>query len=146
MNQSGKSETSPITIRTIIDAPLDKVWKCWSDPRHITQWCNASDDWHAPKAENDLRPGGKFLTRMEARDGSFGFDFEGVYTKVKEHALIEYDLTDGRHVRIQFSRLNDETQVVETFDPEQSNPLEMQQQGWQAILNNFKNYTERVSL
>lgn len=143
MNQS-KSDKSPITVQTIVDATLEKVWTCWSQPEHIKRWCNASDDWHAPKAENDLRTGGKFLTRMEAKDGSFGFDFGGIYTNVREHSLIEYDMDDGRHVQIQFSKINGNIQIVETFDPEDTNPLEMQQQGWQAILDNFKNYTERI--
>ncbi|MCB0669474.1 MAG: SRPBCC family protein [Saprospiraceae bacterium] len=143
MNQS-KSDKSPITVQTIVDATLEKVWTCWSQPEHIKRWCNASDDWHAPKAENDLRTGGKFLTRMEAKDGSFGFDFGGIYTNVREHSLIEYDMDDGRHVQIQFSKINGNIQIVETFDPEETNPLEMQQQGWQAILDNFKNYTERI--
>lgn len=145
MNQSKKPDLTPITVRTTILAPLDKVWSCWTEPKHITQWCNASDAWHAPKAENDLQPGGKFLTRMEAKDGSFGFDFEGTYSDVIPNALIEYDMADGRHVSIHFSKLNDGTEIVETFDPEGENPLEMQQNGWQAILNNFKNYSERIS-
>lgn len=144
MNQTEKTDLAPITIRTTIEAPLEKVWEFWSNPKHIINWCNASDDWHAPTAENDLQTGGRFLTRMEARDGSFGFDFEGIYSNVKDHSVIEYDLADGRHVSIQFSKLNDDTEVVETFDPEGENPLEMQRQGWQAILNNFKNYVERT--
>jgi len=146
MNQSNNSAPAPITIRASIEAPIDTVWKLWTEPKHITQWCNASDEWHAPKVENNLQPGGKFLTRMEAKDGSLGFDFEGTYSNIAKYSLIEYDMADGRHVSIHFSKLNDGTEIVQTFDPEEENPLEMQQNGWQAILNNFKNYAERSKL
>jgi uncharacterized protein YndB with AHSA1/START domain len=143
MNQDqSKPALSPITIRTSIEAPLEKVWQLWTDPVHISQWCQASDDWHAPHAENDLRTGGKFRTVMAAKDGSFSFDFEGVYTRVKLHEIIEYDLADGRHVTIHFSKLNNGSEIVETFDPETENPPEMQQQGWQSILENFKKHVE----
>ena len=131
-----------ITVETVVKAPVEKVWKYWSLPEHITKWCAASDDWHAPKAENDLTVGGKFSTRMEAKDGSFGFDFGGVYDDVKTNELIEYTMGDGRKVEIHFSANGNETKVVETFDAENTHSLEMQQGGWQAILNNFKNYTE----
>ena len=131
-----------ITVETIVKAPVDKVWKYWSLPEHITKWCAASDDWHAPKAENDLTVGGKFSTRMEAKDGSFGFDFGGVYDDVKTNELIEYTLGDGRKVEIHFSANGNETKVVETFDAESTHSLEMQQGGWQAILDNFRKYTE----
>ena len=141
MNQ----DPSPIGVRTSIEAPLDKVWQFWTEPVHISQWCQASDDWHAPQVENDLRTGGKFKTVMAAKDGSFSFDFEGVYTKVELHHLIEYDLLDGRHVTIYFSKLNKGTQIIETFDPETENPVEMQRQGWQSILENFRKYVERIS-
>ena len=137
------SEKVVVTISSTISAPVEKVWKYWTIPEHITRWCNASEDWHAPRAENDLRPGGKFTTRMEAKDGSFGFDFGGVYDMVKPNELIEYTLGDGRIVTIHFSGLGDETRVVEMFDAENENPVEMQKGGWQSILDNFKKYTEQ---
>lgn len=133
-----------VTIETTINAPVEKVWKAWSEPQHITKWCAASDDWHAPKAENDLRTGGTFSTRMEAKDGSFGFDFGGVYDNVKMNELIEYTMGDGRKVLVTFSPSGDQTKIVETFDAENTNPVEMQKGGWQAILDNFKKYTESI--
>ena len=136
------TNATKITVESTIQAPVEKVWKLWSAPEHITQWCNASDDWHVPKAENDLRTGGRFSTRMEAKDGSFGFDFGGVYDQVKTNELIEYTLGDNRKVVIRFTANGNETSVVETFDAENENPVDMQQAGWQAILNNFKKYTE----
>ena len=131
-----------ITVETVVKAPVEKVWKYWSLPEHITKWCAASDDWHAPKAENDLTVGGKFSTRMEAKDGSFGFDFGGVYDDVKANELIEYTMGDGRKVEVHFTANGNETKVVETFDAENTHSLEMQQGGWQAILENFRKYTE----
>ncbi len=131
-----------ITVTATINAPVRKVWKFWTTPFHITQWNNASDDWHTPHAENDLREGGKFLSRMEARDGSWGFDFSGVYTDVVEHSRIGYTLDDGRKVNIRFEAKGDQTLVTETFEPESTNTLELQQSGWQAILDNFKKYVE----
>ena len=134
--------TTRVTIEATVGAPVEKVWNYWSQPEHITQWCAASDDWHAPKAENDLRTGGKFSTRMEAKDGSFGFDFGGVYDNVKKNELIEYTMGDGRKVWVIFSSVDDQTKIVETFEAETTNPVEMQKGGWQAILDNFKKYTE----
>lgn len=134
-----------ITVETIINASIEKVWQCWTLPEHITQWNNASDDWHTPFAENDLRTGGKFLSRMEAKDGSFGFDFGGVYTQVIPHQLIAYEMGDGRKVEINFSITGNETKVVETFEAETENSIELQRGGWQAILNNFKKYVESKS-
>ena len=131
-----------ITIQTLINAPVAFVWKKWTTPEDIIQWYAASDDWHTTKAENDLRPGGSFSSRMEAKDGSFGFDFGGVYEQVILHKLIEYTLGDGRTVSIVFSVENGMTKIVETFEAENTNPIEMQQKGWQSILDNFKNYTE----
>lgn len=131
-----------ITVESTINAPVEKVWNFWSAPEHITQWCAASDDWHAPKAENDLKKGGTFATRMEAKDGSFGFDFGGVYDEVKTNELIEYTMGDGRKVEIKFASNGNETKVTETFDAESTHSVEMQQGGWQAILDNFKKYTE----
>ena len=131
-----------ITVKTTVEAPVEKVWKYWSSPEHITQWNNASDDWHTPRAENDLRTGGKFLARMEARDGSFGFDFGGVYDEVRENKYIAYTMGDGRKVEVTFSGNKNETNVEETFEAENENSHEMQKTGWQAILDNFKKYTE----
>lgn len=136
------TKKATITVEATIKAPIEKVWKYWSEPKHITQWCQASDDWHAPHAENDLRTDGKFKTTMAAKDGSFSFDFEGIYTNVQPNKAIEYAMSDGREVRILFAANGNETTVTETFDPEDTNPLEMQRGGWQAILDNFKKYTE----
>lgn len=131
-----------ITVEATINAPIEKVWALWSEPTHITKWCQASDDWHAPYADNDLRVGGTFKTTMAAKDGSFSFDFGGTYTDVQENSFMAYTMGDGRTVKITFVKEGDATRVIETFDPEDQNPLEMQQGGWQAILNNFKNYAE----
>ena len=136
------TQHTAITVETTIKAPVKKVWKYWSTPAHITQWCSASDDWHAPIAENDLQAGGKFLTRMEAKDGSFGFDFGGVYDEVRESEYIQYTLGDGRKVVIEFTPNGNDTRVVEIFDMENTHSEEMQRGGWQAILDNFKKYTE----
>lgn len=135
------SNTS-ITVQAQVNAPVDKVWESWNSPQDITQWCQASEDWHAPFAENDLREGGKFRTTMAAKDGSFSFDFGGEYTRIEENKLIEYIMEDGRKVRIEFADQGGSTQVVETFDPETTNSVEMQKAGWQAILDSFKKYTE----
>jgi len=131
-----------ITIETTVNAPVEKVWEYWSSPEHITKWSSASDDWHTPRAENDLRVGGSFSSRMEAKDGSFGFDFGGVYDEVEQHKLIAYTLGDGRTVKITFTNVEDSTKVEESFDAEETNSIEMQQGGWQAILDNFKKYVE----
>ena len=131
-----------VTIENIIQAPVEKVWEFWTKPEHITKWNHASDDWHSPFAENDLRPGGKFSARMEAKDGSFGFEFGGVYDDVKNNEYIEYTLGDGRKVTVNFAGKGNSTTVVESFEAESQNPVEMQKGGWQAILDNFKKYTE----
>ncbi|WP_306350723.1 SRPBCC family protein [Flavobacterium sp. '19STA2R22 D10 B1'] len=131
-----------VTVEAKINAPVEKVWQLWNDPKHIVKWTTASDDWHTPKAENDLKVGGAFLTRMEAKDGSFGFDFEGVYDVVDTHKSIEYTMSDGRKVKILFKTQEGVTEIVETFDAEQMNPVEMQREGWQSILNNFKKHVE----
>jgi uncharacterized protein YndB with AHSA1/START domain len=138
------TKNQSITIRTTVNAPVQQVWESWGRPEHITKWNAASDDWHTPKAENDLRTGGKFSSRMEAKDGSFGFDFGGVYDNVEQHKLIEYTMGDDRKVRIEFQDNGDTTDVVEQFDAESENSVEMQQAGWQAILDNFKKYTESL--
>jgi uncharacterized protein YndB with AHSA1/START domain len=131
-----------ITVENTVNAPVEKVWEYWSGPTHITKWANASDDWHTTFAENDMRAGGKFVSRMEAKDGSFGFDFGGTYDEVKTHELITYTLGDGRKVKIIFSSSGGKTGVVETFEAESTNSIEMQRGGWQAILDNFKKYVE----
>lgn len=137
-----ETKAQSITVEAAVKAPVEKVWKLWSGPEHITKWCNASPDWHAPRAENDLRTGGKFTTRMEAKDGSFGFDWGGTYDEVKTHELIAYTMGDGRKVKITFTPNGNETKIVETFDAETQNSIEMQRGGWQAILDNFKKYAE----
>ena len=134
---------TPITVETTINAPAQKVWQFWNEPQHITQWCNASPEWHTPHAENDLRQGGNFVTRMEARDGSMGFDFVGTYNKVLPDEYLEYTIADGRKVKITFTETGNHTKVVETFEAENENPIEMQRGGWQAILDNFKAYAEQ---
>lgn len=133
---------NPITVKTVVRAPIAKVWDSWNKPEHIIKWAFASADWEAPAAENDLRVGGKFKTTMAAKDHSASFDFAGVYAAVKEHELIEYDMADGRHVKIVFTQSPEGVHVAETFDPEQENSAEMQKNGWQAILDNFRKYTE----
>jgi len=135
-----------ITVVTTVNAPVEKVWESWTEPRHITRWNNASDDWHTQKAENDLRVGGKFLSRMEAKDGSAGFDFTGAYIRIEPHKQIEYMLEDGRKVLVSFLSKENKTTVTEIFEAEQTNTHEMQKAGWQAILGNFKKYTESHAL
>ncbi len=134
-----------ITIENTINAPVQKVWELWTKPEHITKWSNASDDWHTPRAENDVRKGGSFSSRMEAKDGSMGFDFGGVYDEVRDNEYMEYTLGDGRKVTVDFKPQGNTTKVVETFEAESTNPVEMQRGGWQAILDNFKKYTEANS-
>ncbi|MGX7666836.1 SRPBCC family protein [Flavobacterium pedocola] len=136
------TEKNTITVAATVNVPVHKAWEFWTEPQHITQWNNASNDWHTPKATNDLRNGGSFNYRMEAKDGSFGFDFEGNYTEIKPNELIEYTIADGRKVQILFESLDNETHVTEIFEAEDVHPVELQQDGWQAILNNFKRYTE----
>jgi uncharacterized protein YndB with AHSA1/START domain len=131
-----------ITVQTTVNAPIARVWSYWNSPEHITQWAFASDDWEARDPHNDLRAGGAFKTTMGAKDKSVSFDFEGVYTAVKEPKLIEYDMSDGRHVKIEFAETPDGVQVSETFDPETENSEELQRSGWQAILDNFKKHVE----
>ena len=140
-----ESDKQKITIEATVNAPVEKVWELWTGPEHITKWNNASDDWHTTRAENDLRAGGKFLSRMEAKDGSFGFDFEGTYTQVRTNEAIVYTIADGRKVEVTFTSAGDTTKVVETFEAESENPIEMQRGGWQAILNSFKKYAEANS-
>lgn len=138
----GSNTKTSITIEAQINAPVEIVWKYWTSPEYITQWNFASDDWHSPWARNDLQKNGKFVFRMEAKDGSFGFDFEGIYTHILPEKLIEYTIGDGRKVRIEFRSQNNGVSVIETFEAESINPIEMQRGGWQAILDNFKKFAE----
>ena len=131
-----------ITIQATVNAPVEKVWKLWSGPEHITKWNTPSPDWHTPYAENDLRAGGKFVSRMEAKDGSYGFDFGGVYDEVTNHERIAYTMGDGRQAVIDFTAQGNSTGMVIVFDAENQNPAEYQQAGWQAILDSFKKYAE----
>ncbi len=131
-----------ITVESTVKVPVQKVWKLWTEPSHIKSWNNASDDWHTPAAENDLKVGGKFNVRMEAKDGSFGFDFGGAYDEVKLNQTIADTLGDGRKVKVAFAEKGNETKVTETFEPENENSLDLQRNGWQAILDNFKKYAE----
>lgn len=135
-------DVTTITIGTLVRATPEKVWACWTEPQHIVRWNQASDDWHTTRAENDLRPGGKFLYRMEAKDGSFGFDFEGVYDEIVRLKSIKYTMDDGRKVSVEFNAINTGIEITETFEAENENSPELQRQGWQAILDNFRKYTE----
>ncbi len=138
------ADTTVVTVETSIEAPLGKVWECFTQPEHIVHWNHASDDWHTTKAENDLREGGRFNWRMEAKDGSYGFDFTGTYNAVENKKYIEYVLDDNRVVKIHFSHQDDLTKVLEHFDSETTHPVDVQLNGWQAILTNFKKYVERT--
>lgn len=131
-----------IVIEALVKAPIEKVWKFWNKPEHIVKWAFASDAWEAPSAENDLRVGGKFKTRMEAKDKSSGFDFGGTYTEIVTHSKIAYTMDDGRKVETNFVELPQGVKITTEFEAEKENPKEMQQQGWQAILNNFKKCVE----
>lgn len=137
--------TKTITVTATVNAPAEKVWELWNNPAHIVNWNSASPDWHTPSSTNDLRVGGAFTARMEAKDGSFGFDFYGVYDAVRPHEYIAYTLGDNRKVSITFTAQGNSTHISESFEAETQNPEEMQQAGWQAILNNFKNYAEANS-
>ncbi len=131
-----------ITVKTTVEAPVPLVWAYWTEPQHVKKWNRASADWHTPKAENQLCVGGKFNYRMEAKDGSFGFDFWGIYNEVEPNHKLTFTLGDGRMVAIGFMEAAGKTQITETFEAEGTNPLEMQKNGWQAILDNFKRYVE----
>lgn len=131
-----------ITVEATVNAPVSKVWEAWNTPSDIMQWNTPDPSWHTPSSENDLRVGGKFKNRMEAKDGSFGFDFEGVYDSVILHQEITYTMGDGRQATTIFTAQDGQTRVATTFDPETQNAPEFQQQGWQSILNNFVKYVE----
>jgi uncharacterized protein YndB with AHSA1/START domain len=136
------STKQKITVSTWVNAPVEKTWKCFTEPDHITKWAFASDDWHAPRAEHDLRKGGRFLTAMAAKDGSVAFDFTGTYDNVDINKELAYTIDDGRKVKTTFESKNNGTQVTQTFEAESENPAEMQRGGWQAFLDNFKKHTE----
>lgn len=139
-----KKPGTDIVITAIVKLSVDRVWDLWTNPFHIIHWNYASDDWHTTFAETDLKKGGRFLSRMEAKDGSFGFDFSGQFTKIELNKCIEYTLDDGREVKILFSSEGNNTKVAETFEAEHENTIELQKNGWQAILDNFKNYAEKT--
>jgi uncharacterized protein YndB with AHSA1/START domain len=131
-----------ITVQTLVNAPLAKVWNAWNNPSDIKQWNAASEDWHTTQSTVDLREGGKFTARMEAKDGSFGFDFDGTYSRIVPHKLIEFRIGDGREVSVEFEQQGAAVLVRETFDAETVNAPELQRQGWQAILDNFRRHVE----
>ena len=131
-----------ITVEIEIEAPIEKVWEFWTKPEHIINWNFASDEWCCPTAANDLKPKGKFIWRMEAKDGSMGFDFTGIYNQIIAHEFISYTMEDGRRVEIEFKIEDDKIILTESFEPEGTNADEMQKAGWQAILGNFKKLVE----
>jgi len=133
-----------ITIEALIDAPLATVWNQFISPEAVQQWNHASDDWHTPHASNDFQVSGSFNYRMEAKDGSFGFNLIGIYDQIEEHQSMVYFLEDGRSVHVTFEALGNQTNVVEVFEPETVNPIELQRQGWQQILTNFKLFVENL--
>ena len=132
---------SKIKVQATINAEAKKVWDYYNNPKHITHWNFADPSWHCPSAKNNMQIGGTYMARMEAKDGSFGFDFEAVYSEINDGKNFTYEF-GGRTATVQFNDLGNQTEVVVTFDPENENPVEMQKNGWQSILNNFKNYTE----
>ncbi|MET4654977.1 uncharacterized protein YndB with AHSA1/START domain [Exiguobacterium sp. PvP048] len=136
-------QSQTLEINAVIQRPVADVWTYWTEPEHIKAWNAASDDWHTTEATNDVQAGGRFSSHMAAKDGSVGFDFSGVYLEVILYEKLAYTIDDGRHVTILFSANGDETEVVETFEAESTNPPEMQQAGWQAILDRFKAYAEQ---
>ena len=131
-----------LEVSVEIESNMNRVWEYWTEPEHIKNWNTASEEWHTPKVENDLKKGGKFVFRMEAKDGSHGFDFGGKYEEIKKNELISYKLDDDRKVNVSFAEENGKILVVEKFEPENENSEEMQRNGWQAILTNFKKYVE----
>jgi len=135
--------TETITVKVTIQKPVQKVWKCWNTPADIENWNAASDDWHTTNAKNNLQVEGVFSYRMEAKDGSFGFDCNGVYSKVITNELIEYTMADGRKASVVFTNNDHTTDIIETFEAESENSIELQRNGWQAILDNFKKYVEQ---
>lgn len=137
--------TTKVSVTAEVEASPEKVWKAWTSPEHIVKWNFASPDWHCPSSTNDLRVGGKMKSRMEAKDGSFGFDFEATYDEVVELRKISYSMDDGRQATTLFESAGNKTRITTIFDAEGTHPIEMQKDGWQAILNNFKNHAEKIS-
>ncbi|MEO0006269.1 MAG: hypothetical protein RJA20_465 [Bacteroidota bacterium] len=135
--------TTKITIQAVVAADRQKVWACYTQPEHITKWNFATDTWHCPAASNDMRVGGKYLARMEAKDGSFAFDFEAVYNEIVDGEKFTYTMPDNRVVQVSFEQTDDKTLVTLIFDPENENPVDLQRSGWQSILDNFRKYTEQ---
>ncbi len=133
-----------VTVEAIVNVPVSLAWEYWNNPDHVKNWNFANEDWLCPNAENDFRVGGKYNYTMAAKDGSFSFDFWGIYQEINENALVSSVLGDNRKVRVEFVQQGDATQIIETFEAESQNPIEMQQMGWQAILNNFKKYAEGI--
>lgn len=144
MKKNEQPNTVVLKVSAEVEVPVEKAWELFNTPEHIVNWNAASPDWHTPRASNDLRTGGSFSYRMEARDGSFGFDFAGEYTEVLPLTSFAYKMEDGRTARVEFHPIETGTLVITQFDAESSNPLEMQQNGWQAILDNFKRYAENL--
>ena len=140
------AQVTKITVEGVTNISLADVWKAWNTPSDIMKWNTPDPDWHTPSSENDLRVGGKFKNRMEAKDGSFGFDFEGIYDRVELYKEITYTMADGRTVTTLFTAENGQTHIVTTFDAETENDPEFQKQGWEAILYNFVNYVESADL
>lgn len=138
------SKFTNITIEINVNAPIDIVWDTWTNPKHVVKWNHASDDWHSPSGRNELKVGGKFVYRMEAKDGSYGFDFSGTNVEIEEKSLIVTRLDDERLVRTEFAQHKDFVKIVENFEAEDENTLELQRDGWFAILTNYKNYTESI--
>jgi uncharacterized protein YndB with AHSA1/START domain len=134
-----------ISIETEVNASLDTVWSAWVTPENITEWNFATEEWCCPRAEIELKVGGKFNYRMEAKDGSMGFDFDGRFTKVTPNDSIHFELEDNRVVTVQFVETSNGVRVIEAFDAEDENSAEQQKQGWQCILNNFKKHVESKS-
>lgn len=141
-SKKNAEETTKITVEALVRADRETVWNAWTDPEDIKKWNAASDDWHTPSSSVDLRVGGRMTSRMEAKDGSAGFDFAATFTTVDPPGLLEYRLDDDRRVRVEFIRQPDETLVRETFDAESENDPDFQRQGWQAILDNFARHVE----
>lgn len=135
-------DTTKITIQVVVAADRQKVWNCYTQPEHITKWNFATDTWHCPAASNDMRVGGKYLARMEAKDGSFAFDFEAVYNEIVDGEKFTYTMPDNREIQVSFEKMDDKTRVTVTFDPENVNPVDLQRDGWQSILDNFRRYAE----
>ncbi len=135
-------EPTRINVEALVNVNKVVVWGSYTAPEHITQWNFATEDWRCPSASNELRVGGKYSARMESKDGSMGFDFEGIYDEVKEQEKLAYTLADGRKVEVVFESVNHHTKVSVSFDADTQNAVDMQRNGWQAILNNFKSYVE----